>query len=78
MVVQALVFAIGAATRIIMYAAHFTARGGRRGYLPLAMVAGGRGRQYCPALAAGARRLGVPPAIVYGIADAHADDRTEN
>ena len=38
-VVQALVFAIGAVTRIFLFADHFPARLRRRGHLPLAAVA---------------------------------------
>ena len=37
--IRALVFAIGAVTRIFMLTAHFTARLRRRGYLPLALSA---------------------------------------
>ena len=48
---QALVFAIGAVTRIFLFAAHFTVRCGRRDYLPLAVVAGVRGKRYYLALA---------------------------
>ena len=40
---QALVFAIGAVTRIELLADHFTVRCGRRGYSPLAAVANVRG-----------------------------------
>ena len=54
MVAQALVFAIGAVTRIIMLADHFTARYGRRGYLPLAVVASVRGKRYYLPLATSA------------------------
>ena len=36
---QALVFAMGPVTRIKLFSDHFTARCGRRGYLPLAVIA---------------------------------------
>ena len=48
--VQALVFAIGAVTRIEWFADHFTVRWRQRGHLPLAAVAGVRGKRYCLAL----------------------------
>ena len=44
--VQALVFAIGAVTRIFLFADHFTARCGRRDHLPLAAVADVRGWRF--------------------------------
>ena len=37
--IRALVFAMGPVTRIFVFAVHFTARCGRRGYLPLAVIA---------------------------------------
>ena len=43
MVAQALVFAIGAVTRIDQVAAHLTARWRRRGFLSLAIYAEARG-----------------------------------
>ena len=49
---QALVFAIGAVTRIFELAAHFTARCGRREYLPFAAFADVRGKQFYLAVAA--------------------------
>ncbi len=54
MVAQALVFAIGAVTRIFMLADHFTVRCGRRGYLPLAVVADVTGKRYYLPLAVNA------------------------
>ena len=52
--VQALVFAIGAVTRIFLFADHFAVRCGRRGHLPLAAAAGVRGKRYYLAFAVNA------------------------
>ena len=54
MVAQALVFAIGAVTRIELFADHFTVRLQRRGFSPSAVVAGVRGKRFHLTLATGA------------------------
>ena len=43
---QALVFAIGAVTRIELFADHLSVRLRRRGHLPLAAVVGVRGKRF--------------------------------
>ena len=69
--VQALVFAIGAVTRIFMYADHFTARLRRRGHSPLAAAADVRGRRFYLPLAAAAdvrgRRFYLPLVVVASV-----------
>ena len=64
-VAQALVFAIGAVTRIELFADHFTARCGRRGYLPLAAAADVIGSAVL--LAADGKREGGSTAISLGV-----------
>ena len=54
MVVRALVFAIGTVTRIFLFAAHLPVRYGRRGHLPVAVIAIVRGKRYYLPFAANA------------------------